>query len=248
MPKKLIIQTDISVGSQWGDDATINFIREVCIPSVKNYCIKNDYEHLVIKESRYEKEIKKFDFFYTKLKHYAFERYYYLDNGNYDSSIYLDNDIYIFRDSEPLPEIHGLMLVKEPEGKSSKIFKEVNNLKENFPYYNSGVIMCDPTTAKQLCEYMFRRLLNYERAKGKNTDNMMLNEYLLENQIKLNFVDLESKWNYMPFLTNGIKIDNPNFYHFVGKRGKTVINHYLKYCENEDIEIENFLRNANFSG
>jgi len=248
MRKKLVVQIDISTGSQWGNETTIKFIRDICIPSVQRYCKKHNYDYLLIKDSKYEKEISKFDFFATKLKHYAFERYYYLDNCNYDSSIYLDNDIYIFRDSEPLPEINGLMAVKEPDGNSSKIFKEANNLKDNFPYYNSGMVMCDSVHAKQLCEYMFRRLLNYERAKGKNTDNMMLNEYLLENQNKLNFVDLDVKWNYMPFLTNGVKIDNPNFYHFVGKRGKTVIKHYLQFCEKEDIEIENFLLNANFSG
>ena len=39
--KYLIIQIDIGRGTQWGEEKTIDPIREVFIPSVKKYCKKH---------------------------------------------------------------------------------------------------------------------------------------------------------------------------------------------------------------
>ena len=39
--KHIIIQIDIGEGTQWGDKNTIDPIRQIFIPSVKNYCNKN---------------------------------------------------------------------------------------------------------------------------------------------------------------------------------------------------------------
>ena len=227
-----IIQIDIADGTQWGDANTNKFIRQICIPSVQRYCQKYGYEYQLITESKYEKEIGKFDFLATKLKHYAFERYYYLF-GEKSFNVYLDNDIYIFNEADPLPPIKGLMNVREPEGNSSKIFREVNNLPPDIPYYNSGVIMADKDNSKKLSEYMINRLLTYKRAKGKNTDNMMLNEYLIENKIEFN--ELGCEWNYMPFLPNSEKTTKPNFFHFVGTEGKK----FITFINTKKIDIEN---------
>ena len=237
--KTLIIQVDINYGTQWGDKNTVKFLRTHCIPSVQSYCRKNNYEYTLIKNSKYEKDIGKFDFFYTKLKHYAFERYYYFNN-DYEQTVYIDNDVFIFNEAEALPNITGLMSVKEPDGNSSKIFREVNNLESHHPYYNSGVIMTDHLTSSHLANYMLSRLENYIRAKGKNTDNMMLNEYILENQN--NFTRLDDKWNYMPFLPNAKIIHKPNFFHFVGVQGKELI----KIILDNGFEINDFLKNATF--
>ena len=38
----LVLQIDIGDGTQWGNPNTINPIREVFIPSVKQYCKKHD--------------------------------------------------------------------------------------------------------------------------------------------------------------------------------------------------------------
>jgi hypothetical protein len=243
MKLKTIIQTDIAQGSQWGSEETTNFIRNICIPSVKNYCLKNGYNHVLITESQYKARFGKFDFFEKKSKHYAFERYFYL--SNYDYSIYIDNDIYAFDHADPLPEINGLMCIEEPHSKSSKIFHKKNNLSPQYPYYNSGVIMCDQTNAKKLCEYMIYRVENKIHARGKNTDNMMLNEYLLENKKKINFTSLDQSWNFMPFLGEVEKINKPNLYHFVGRGGKVVINSFLEAKkEVPDMGLEYFLLNA----
>lgn len=232
--KYLILQVDIGSGTQWGDDRTINPIREILIPSVKNYCKKFNYKHLVITESLYEKKFTKLDFLATKKKHYSFERYFHFDN-DYEYTIYLDNDVYIYPDSQPLPEFTGLRNAREAEANSSRIFREVNHLDNSYNYYNSGVTFCDKSTAKLLSNYMLHRMENKIIAKGKNSDNMLLNEFILEN--KKIFNEMGNEWNYMPFSSNFEKIKKPNFFHFVGMVGKEIINK----LQDENINIEYFL-------
>ena len=232
--KYLVLQIDIGGGTQWGEAKTINPIREIFIPSVKNYCQKFNYDHFLIKESIYEKKYGEFDFLSTKTKHYSFERYFHFDN-NYEYTMYIDNDVYIYPDAEPLPEINGLSNVREPEGNSSKIFREVNKLDISYHYYNSGVTFCNNFTAKKLSSYMIERLDKKNKAKGKNSDNMMLNEFIIKN--KDIFMEVGSEWNYMPFLENSIKLDKPNFFHFVGIIGKEIINR----LQDKNINIKTFL-------
>ena len=232
--KFLILQIDIGGGTQWGNENTINPIREVFIPSVKKYCKKFRYDYSIITKSTYEEKYANFDFLATKNKHYSFERYFHFNN-DYDYTIYIDNDVYVFSDAEPLPEFVGLRNAREPEGNSSKIFREVNNLQDSYGYYNSGVTFCDNSTAKKLSNYMIDRLNNKIRAKGKNSDNMLLNEFIIEN--KEIFTEIGNEWNYMPFLPNSKIIKKPNFFHFVGILGKEIIN----TLQEKKINIENFL-------
>ena len=232
--KYLFIQIDIGQGTQWGNKKTIDPIREIFIPSVKKYCEKFNYDYFLIQESQYEKKYGQFNFLATKSKHYSFERYFHFDN-KYDYTIYIDNDVYVYPDADPLPEFTGMCNVREPEGNSSKIFREENNLSSSFPYFNSGVTFCDKLTAKKLSEYMLNRLQKNIRAKGKNSDNMLLNEFILQNN-KL-FSEIGCEWNYMPFLENSPKTDKPNFFHFVGIVGKHIINK----LQDNNKSIESFL-------
>ena len=82
---------------------------------------------------------------------------------------------------------------------------------------------------------MLNRLQKNIRAKGKNSDNMLLNEFILQNN-KL-FSEIGCEWNYMPFLENSTKINKPNFFHFVGMVGKHIINK----LQEKNIRIESFL-------
>ena len=232
--KYLILQIDIGDGTQWGEKKTINPIREIFIPSVKKYCQKFNYDYSLIKKSTYEESFEKFDFLATKNKHYSFERYFHFDN-KYDYTIYIDNDVYIYPDSEPLPEFSGLRNVKEAEANSSKTFRNANGLDDSYGYYNSGVTFCDNLTAKNISKYMINRLKHNKRAKGKNSDNMLLNEFILENNEI--FKELDPKWNYMPFFKNSQKLKSPNFFHFVGIIGKEIINK----LQDRNINIEFFL-------
>ena len=232
--KYLFIQIDIGQGTQWGNKKTIDPIREIFIPSVKQYCEKFNYDYFLIQESQYEKKYGQFNFLATKTKHYSFERYFHFDN-KYDYTIYIDNDVYVYPDADPLPEFTGMCNVREPEGNSSRIFREVNNLSSSFPYFNSGVTFCDNLTAKKLSEYMLNRLEKNIRAKGKNSDNMLLNEFILKNNNL--FSEIGCEWNYMPFLENSPKTNKPNFVHFVGIVGKHIINK----LQDNNISIESFL-------
>ena len=95
--------------------------------------------------------------------------------------------------------------------------------------------LADLVLAKILSKYMIDRMVNKERAKGKNSDNMLLNEFIINN--RSNFLELGGEWNYMPFLPNSKIIKKPNFFHFVGILGKEIINTLQK----KKINIENFL-------
>ena len=92
-----------------------------------------------------------------------------------------------------------------------KYFREVNNLPPDIPYYNSGVTFCDSSISELLSNYMLERLKNKKEQK-ENTDNMMLNEYLIENEIEFN--ELGCEWNYMPFLPNSEKNNQAKFLSF----------------------------------
>ena len=82
---------------------------------------------------------------------------------------------------------------------------------------------------------LINRLDKKIRSKGKNSDNMLLNEFILEYPNI--FTEIGCEWNYMPFLQNSIKTSDPNFFHFVGIIGKQIIN---KLQQNR-ISIINFL-------
>ena len=64
----LVIQLDIGQGTQWGNNETINPIRDIFIPSVRNYCQKYNYDYFLVKESTYEKNYGDFNFLETKKK------------------------------------------------------------------------------------------------------------------------------------------------------------------------------------
>ena len=82
---------------------------------------------------------------------------------------------------------------------------------------------------------MIGRLDKKNRAKGKNSDNMLLNEFIIKN--KEIFKEIGFEWNYMPFLPNSKVIERPNFFHFVGILGKELINK----LQDKNINIEYFL-------
>ena len=150
--KTLIIQVDIGLGTQWGDEPISKFIKDNCIPSVKKYCSKYGYDHQIFTESQYEQYGGKYDFLPNILKHYAFEKYFHLDN-EYEQTVYLDTDIYISNNAEKLPNTNGILCAEETGGASKELFIKVNNLSQSHPYYNSGVFMLDKSSGAQLQKY-----------------------------------------------------------------------------------------------
>ena len=96
--------------------------------------------------------------------------------------------------------------------------------------------MVDTETSHDLQEYMLSRMRNLERARGKNTDNMMLNEYILKYPDKL--FPLTSEWNYMPMLPDAPHLSKANFLHAVGINGK----HVLTELVNQGLDFEILLQ------
>ena len=217
-----IIQLDIGRGTQWGNHLTPKIIRKICIPSVINYAKKYNYDYSLVTESIYEKKVGPLNFLATKNKHYSFERYLNIPSTS-ANIVYIDNEVYISKDAEPLPEISGVMAAYEPgETNSRKIFINVNNLSPTTGYLNSGVSMFDSDTSILISEYMIQRAKRRICANGKNTDNMMFNEFILENPSLLNL--LNEKWNYMPMLPGASVGLKANFLHLVGIDGKNFAN------------------------
>ena len=65
------------------------------------------------------------------------------------------------------------------------------------------------------------------------------NEFILEHRDS--FHELGCEWNYMPFLPNAVKTNNPNFFHLVGIQGKMIINK----LQDNNIDILDFFRSFN---
>ena len=55
--KTLIYQINIGKGTQWEADKLTNIINKYCIPSVKNYAKKNNYDYRIYKEDIFERSI-----------------------------------------------------------------------------------------------------------------------------------------------------------------------------------------------
>ena len=236
----LILQIDIGIGTQWNSEVAIDPIRKLFIPSVKEYAKKFNYDYQLITNSQYEKNGGDFLFLASKEKHYSFERYFHFDQ-NYDFIVYIDNDVYVTKNAQPLPAIKGLMNVAEPEGRSSDIFRQTHSIPASSKYFNSGVTFVDSRVAKHLQNYMQDRMHNKKRALGKNSDNMMLNEYILE--FPSNFSELGLEWNYMPFLPNAVSLSQANFFHFVGIHGKKLLKDFIDKNLSPDNVVEDHLKN-----
>ena len=234
----LIFQIDIGKGTQWSSAETINPIRNIFIPSVKKYAKKFNYDYKLITESEYEKNGGDFLFLATREKHFSFERYFHI-KAKYDQIVYIDNDVYVVDKAQPLPTIKGLMNVRAPESKSTYLFRDIHNLELTTKYYNAGVTFMDKDTGIHLQHYMLERMKNKKRAKGKNTDNYLLNEYILDYPEF--FTEIGSEWNYMPFLPNSKRINNFNFFHFIGMPGKELLKTLLKQDIAPDVATEAFL-------
>ena len=100
--------------------------------------------------------------------------------------------------------------------------------------------MINKKNGEDLQNYMQKRERNKIRSRGKNSDNMMLNEYILDNSE--NFKELGNEWNYMPFLPNSEKLKAVNFFHFVGIPGKQLILQMLNQKINIEKNLEKIIK------
>lgn len=233
--KTLIYQMSIGAGvTQWGsNELSINFIKDICMPSVVNYAKKNNYDYKL-----YTKNISpKFgrNFLLSNGTYISCNKYFYSDYSGYDKYdqiAYIDNDIYIFDNSEKLPLVSKLSGVAEPEESECHIkFSKKFSLDPRIKYISSGVLLFPIDIGKQLKKYFVDRFSRQKKGKWKNTDNGIFNESIyVDKKFKMNL--LNKKWNYMPHLCEKIDDTKPNFIHFIGGDGKKYIRNLYAQSSN----------------
>jgi hypothetical protein len=241
--KTLIYQIKIGKGTQWLSNQIIDGINKFCIPSVKAYAKKNNYDYRIFTEDIFSNFGK--NFLNSKGTSLAFNKYLYLKYLDYDQIVYIDTDVYIFEESEKLPLVKTFAGVAEPNtSEAHKLYREYYLLNEDFQYINSGFFICDRNSATKLANYMIERVRLQKKGKPKNTDNGLLNEYLYLNDKSFKFNLLDNKWNYWPHYkykdTDKIK---PNFIHFVGGDGSEYLNNLIKKNNNLKNYLEKIYHN-----
>ena len=225
--------------TQWGSNKlTINFINNICMPSVKKYATKFGYDYKLYTENicpNFGKNFLLSEGTYISCNKYFYS--YYRGHENYDQIVYIDNDVYVFDNAEKLPLINNLSGIAEPEesichDKFSKHFK----ISQNIKYVNAGVLLFSNGTGKKIKNYFEKRFNQQKKGGWKNTDNGILNELIyIDRELEINL--LNKKWNYMPHLCKTIDNTRPNFLHFVGGHGKN----YLKLLSDQSSDIRKFL-------
>lgn len=232
--KTLIYQINIGQSTQWESNKISKALNHYLIPSVKNYAKKNNYDYRIYKEDIFQNFGK--NFLNSKGTYLAFNKWLYLKYLDYDRIVYFDTDIYIFENAEKLPLANDFLCVAEPkECETQSLYRDYYSLDENYRYINSGFFICNKEAAQKISSYMIKRIRFKKKGKPKNTDNGLLNEFLLENK-NFKFKLLDKKWNYFPQINQQKKI-KLNCIHFVGIDGSQ----YLSKLLNNNINLNELL-------
>lgn len=228
--KTLIYQINIGSGTQWKASEINYSLNKYCIPSVKKYAEKHNYDYRIFNEDIFSNFGK--NFLNSNGTALSFNKYLYLKYLDYDQIAYIDTDVYAFEEAEKLPTVKTFSCVAEPDiAETHKFFREHYSLNKDFKYVNSGFFICDRNSASKLGNYMIERIRAKKKGKPKNTDNGLLNEFLYLNNKDFKFNLLNKKWNYWPQIENTKQI-KPNFIHFVGGDGSEYLINLIKKNEN----------------
>jgi hypothetical protein len=218
----LIIQ--VKVGDAAGYDYNKpmgNLFENVLMPSVRRYCEKNEYDYLLIEEYPKEYDINFFHTLNPKNKNKGSTLIRYLNmNRNYDRIVSLDNDIWIPKHAQRLPEINGHMAVRDI-GKSWRESKTPNLAHGKF--VNGGVQMVDRATGLKIHEY-FKTVVKEKipPINDYHSDQSYLNDWRGKNAMFAHLLD--KKWNFMVSCHerrnnyNGI-----NFVHYAGAEARDIL-------------------------
>ena len=225
MKKVLVVQVSIGISAYVYDvtSAPDDFDKHL-VPTVKRYCEKYGYDYKRITE--YPKDID-VTFFNqpgeidyrvpgNKQKAATLVRYTQMYQPEYDVVVSLDNDIYIPKHAEPLPEVVGHMAVQDigkgPDGFAayrSKV-KVPNDI-----FVNAGVQMVDRPTGKKIYDY-FKYVCDNKipAIVGYRSDQGYMNKFRANNT-EISHV-LPFKWNYMSGAHKPLLIEENNFIHYCG--------------------------------
>ena len=201
------------------------------MPTVKRYCKKYGYDYKLINEypkdldiTYFNKNTKPQNYDYSKSgknKCSTLIRYLNMYDEKYDRIVVLDNDIWIPKWAEPLPEINGHHGV-EDLGKDYRGTAQQLNLPFG-KFINGGVQMVNKQAGKSLKEYVTHAIkIKMEPPGGRHTDQSYMNHWRSQN-IPLAYT-LPIKWNYMVDCHPRIyDYQKYNFIHYAGWEGRTFL-------------------------
>lgn len=215
-----------------------DYEQNVCMPSVRNWASKCGYDYKLVTESTINPY-----FFNNKYSTYAGERLVRLCNVDYDFIVYIDSDVLVLSHSKKIDLKPGLSIAADPMS-THPIFEELfccatKSYKDAIKkrYYNSGVLIVDNKTGKELQDFFLNKVKINEKDNLKFADQEIINQWIISNNYLIN--ELDSKWNYLmlchdnkqymhldemhKFYTDREFKINPNkmnFLHFIGPSKK----------------------------
>ena len=238
--KTLVFQSKIGGGSLTWDRKnmsqlkTDHLIIENCLASVQSWCKKLGYEYrLVTQDLKWNFEfLSKND---VQLN-CAFQNWTHLPKEGYDQIIYLDNDIFIFKDTG-LPPIVDFSLVCRygDQTQYAKYYCGNNSL-----WWNSGVIVMSQKRCRHLSNWMLDyipRARELPLFRDLPREESLITEYCA----KYKPTKLDPIWNTMPPQTPVPMYSEAKFIHLLGA---SKLNTLLK-CPKEIQKV--VMKNINIS-
>jgi len=201
--KTIVFQVKVgnASGYVYNDSEALDLFDEYLVPTVKRYCEKNGYDYLKIDKYPEGHNCRWFNY-NTKSEDYDYSKggknksatlvRYLSMNLDYDRIVSLDNDIWIPKHAEPLPEVFGHCAVQD-RGKSWETFRKQTKLPNDI-FVNGGVQMVNRKAGQSLYRYIADICKNQTPPiNGYHSDQSYMNYWRSQNK-SLSFV-LPEKWN-----------------------------------------------------
>ncbi len=232
--KTLVVQVQVGNTAAYVYDSipdakeSAKLFRDICIPSVKRYAEKHDYDYKMITEypedfdiTYFNRNTKSKDHDYSgggKNKCSTLIRYLNMGIEGYDRIVSLDCDVWIPDHASPVPEVKGHAGCVDL-GKPWAEFRSKYKLPHD-KFINGGVQIVDGPTGSKICKFVQKKIINRDLPMI-HTDQAYMNEWRSLNPDK-SFV-LDESWNYM----TGVYVrtddySNVNFVHFAGGNGRGI--------------------------
>lgn len=234
--KTLIIQVKVgnASGYVYNNAEALDLFDQHLVPTVIRYCSKYGYDYMNITE--YPKDIDCRWFNYnTKSDNYDYSKggknksatlIRYLNmNHDYDRIISLDNDIWIPKHAEPLPDLVGHHAVQD-HGKTWETFRRQNNLPQDI-FVNAGVQMVNREAGQSLYEYIKNVCQNQTPPINNYHSDQGYMNYWRSQHKDLAYI-LQEKWNYMVGCRPRLKdYTGINFVHYAGNDTRKLLHEDL---------------------
>jgi len=213
----LIQQVFIDTGhiSHREDNYDTFFIKNIAIPSVKEYARLHGYDYNLI-EGELTPSLKLLpnNIIFNKMP-FVFEKFMHL-NVEYDNILLLDSDIFVKKNAPSLPKVCGIA------GAAPSIDRIQNrtNWKNRCILFNAGFILFEKNLAIQFSKYLETMINNWQDypdfANGLYHDEEILMQFLDEHS-EIPFDYIGDTWNYTGVDWHN-HIPEKYMYHFSGPR------------------------------